>query len=241
MKSSTLIIQSCSARQRQGWMGKCMDTVQQWAKTNKFQYRFIGDELFEQVPTWYREKIGRKIPIATDYARLRLLQQALDEGFKEVVWFDADVLIFDQSLELDFKGSCAFGQEVWIQEHEGRMSARRNVHNAVCVFRQGCVVLPFLLYAVESIIRRVSPDHIAPQIVGPKLLTALHSICGFALLPQVGALSPDVVSDICEGSGPALNLMRQKSEIKPKAVNICASLTGPESAERVIETLLQTG
>lgn len=236
--TGTLVIQSCSKRQRQSWMAQCLDSVKHWAAAQVYDYRFVGDEIFDVVPAWYRDKVGKKLPIATDYARLVLLQQALAEGYKQVIWFDADVVIFDQTLQLDFKGSCAFGQEVWIQEHEGRMSARRNVHNAVCVFRKDCVVLPFLIYSVESVIRRVSPDHIAPQIVGPKLLTALHSICGFALLPEVGALSPDVVSDICAGKGPALNLLRQKSLIKPKAVNLCASLVTAESAAVVIDTLM---
>lgn len=238
MKKTTLVIQSCSARQQQGWIGQCLRTARQWAQDRHFEYRFVGDEIFKLVPNWYREKVGKKLPIVTDYARLLLLQQALADGYEQVIWLDADVLVFDQSLELDFEGTCAFGQEVWIQEHEGRLAARRNVHNAVCVFRRNCVVLPFLIYSVASIIRRVSADHIAPQIVGPKLLSALHSICDFALLPQVGALSPEVISDICEGGGAALNLLRQKSVIKPKAVNICASLTGPESAELVINTLM---
>jgi hypothetical protein len=222
-------------------MGQCLASVEQWTKGRGYDYRFIGDEIFKLVPSWYRDKVGKKKPVATDYARLLLLQQALESGYEQAIWLDADLLVFEQDLVFDFNGSCAFGLEVWVQEHEGRMSARRNVHNAVCVFRKGCVVLPFLIYTVASIIRRVHPDHIAPQMVGPKLLTALHSICGFPLLPQVGALSPDVVGDICKGRGPALDLLRRKSEIKPKALNLCASLIDAESAQCVITTLLDTG
>src|SRR5690606_5614353 len=117
-----------------------------------------------------------------------------------------DLLIFDPALTLVFEGSCAFGQEVWIQQPALRLEARRNVHNAVCVFRQACPVLPFLLHTVESLIRRVDPDRIAPQMVGPRLLNALHPLADFALLPQVGALSPEVVTDLVAGQGPALDL-----------------------------------
>jgi len=237
-RSQTLVIQSCSPSQQQSWMAQCLDSVERWSKASYFDYRFIGDEIFEQVPKWYLEKVGKKKPVATDYARLKLLLRALAEGYEQVIWFDADVLIFDQSLRINFKGSCAFGQEVWVQEHEGRMSARRNVHNAVCVFRQECVVLPFLIHAVESVMQRVDPAYISPQMVGPKLLTALHSICSFDLLPEVGALSPDVVADICVGKGPALDLLRRKSEVKPKAVNLCASLIQPDAADLVIQALL---
>src|SRR5690606_1161591 len=234
---TTCVIQSCSPSQREGWMGQCVESVQHWAEGKGYRHYLLGDEIFKLVPDWHREKVGRKLPIVTDLARLLLIQRALEKEYEEAIWLDADVLVFDPSLSLEIKGSCAFGQEVWVQEHEGRYAARRNVHNAVCVFRRGCVVLPFLIQTVESIMRRIHPDHIAPQIVGPKLLTALHSICAFDLLPEVGALSPDVCRDIAAGGGPALDLLRRKSETKPKAVNLCASLADAELAARVIETL----
>lgn len=237
VSSSTLVIQSCSEAQLDGWMGQCVASVQGWADARGFDYHFVGDEIFRLVPDWYLAKVGHRRPVATDLARLKLLQMALQEGYQEAIWLDADVLVFDRGLQLGFDGSCAFGQEVWVQEHEGRMAARRNVHNAVAVFRQGCVVLPFLIHTVESLIRRVHAEHIAPQMVGPKLLGALHSICDFALLPQVGALSPAVVQDICAGRGAALDLLRRKSEVKPQAVNLCASLIDDEAAEQVIATL----
>lgn len=235
--ASRCVIQSCSPRQREGWIGLCVESVQDWAEAKGYRYHLLGDEMFRLVPDWYREKVGRKLPIVADLARLLLIQRALEKEYEEAIWLDADVLVFDPTLSLEIKGSCAFGLEIWVQEHEGRYAARRNVHNAACVFRRGCVVLPFLIQTVQSIIRRVHPDHIAPQIVGPKLLTALHSICAFELLPEVGALSPDVCRDIAVGGGPALDLLRRKSETKPKAVNLCASLADAELAHSVIETL----
>jgi hypothetical protein len=234
---SVLVVQSCSPAQQQGWIGTCLESVQQWAASRGFAYRFVGDEIFRLVPDWYRDKTGSKKPVATDYARLVLLQQALDEGYDEVIWLDADVLVFDRAMAFKFEGSCAFGQEIWVQPVDDTFAARRNVHNAVCVFRQGCPVLPFLVHTVASIIHRIDPAHIAPQVVGPKLLTALYSICGFALLPQVGALSPAVVADMCDGTGPALNLLRRKSTVKPQAVNLCASLIKPDQAATVIAIL----
>src|SRR5690606_32346185 len=177
------------------------------------------------------------LPVATDYGRLVLIQEALREGFNEVMWFDADVLVFDTTLRVRFEGTCAFGQEVWVQASNDGFTAHRNVHNAFMAFRQNCVVLPFLMQTMESLIRRVDPAHIAPQLVGPKLLTALHSLCDFQLVPEVGALSPAVVNDIVVGKGQALDTLRRKSEIKPKAVNLCASLIDPAAADRVIDVL----
>lgn len=237
----TLIIQSSSDTQRQGWIGSCIASVESWAAGQGYHYRFVGDEIFDLVPRWYRDKVDRRFAIATDYARLVLLQRALDEGYQQALWFDADVLIFDASLRLDFSGTCAFGQEVWVQQHEGRLQARRNVHNAVCGFRQQCPVLPFLAHTTLSLISRVDRDRIAPQMVGPKLLNALHSLCDFALLPGAGALSPAVVHDLCAGGGPALALLRQQSAVTVKAVNVCASLADDTEAAQAVSTLLARG
>ncbi|MCZ6710486.1 MAG: hypothetical protein O7B25_08995, partial [Gammaproteobacteria bacterium] len=56
-----------------------------------------------------------------------------------------------------------------------------------------CVVLPFLIHATLRIIHQVDPAHLAPQLVGPKLLSALHNIVGFDLIDRVGAFSPLVI------------------------------------------------
>ena len=236
---STLIIQSGSETQRLSWMAPCLASVEEWSANQGHEYLFIGDEIFETVPHWYLAKVANKLPVATDYGRLVLMRDALKAGYDEVVWFDADLLIFDQSLQLLFDGTCAFGQEVWIQQPGIRLEARRNVHNAVCVFRQNCPILPFLLHTVESLIRRVDADRIAPQMVGPRLLNALHPLADFALLPQVGALSPAVVTDLAAGSGPALDLLRRESRVPLQAANVSASVNQPDLAAAAVAALLK--
>lgn len=222
-------------------MGSCVTSVRQWADSQGYNYAFLGDEIFDLVPQWYRDKVGSKLPVATDYARLLLCQQAFAAGYEQAIWFDADLLVLDPNLHITFDGTCAFGQEVWVQEREGKLEVRRNIHNAVCVFRSGCPVLPFLIHTVESLMRRVDPVHIAPQMVGPKLLQALHPLADFALLPQISALSPAVVADLIAGGGPALTLFQQRSTVTPQAVNVCASLIAPEQARAVIESLQKGG
>ena len=222
-------------------METCLTTVEQWSAEQGHEYLFIGDEIFETVPQWYLAKIGNKLPVATDFGRLVLMRDALKAGYDEVIWFDADLLIFDQSMTLAFEGTCAFGQEVWIQQPATRLEARRNVHNAVCVFRQGCPILPFLLHTVESLIRRVDADRIAPQMVGPRLLNALHPLADFPLLPQVGALSPEVIADVIVGEGPALDLLRKESRVPLQAANISASVNGGEAAKAAVAALLRRG
>ena len=233
----TLVLQSCSRRQHDTWIRDCLRSVARWANEKGYTYRYLDDELFTVVPPWYMEKVGTRLPVAADYARLVFLQRALEEGFDEVIWLDADVLVFDQALAFEFTGSCAFGHEVWIQQRGGKLEARTNVHNAVCVFRRGCVILPFLLHTITVLMKKVDPLYLAPQFAGPKLLNALHPLCDFALLPQVGALSPPVIADICKGGGAALQLLIQKSKQAPFAVNLCASLADPGEAAQVIRVL----
>jgi hypothetical protein len=214
-----------------------MSSVRAWSEASGFDYRFFGDEIFDSVPDWYLAKSGRG-PIATDLARLLLIQAALDkQEYDQAIWCDADVFVIDKSMGLACEGTCAFGQETWIQEVGGLLKARRNVHNAVCLFRRGCVVLPFVAETVASIIKRVDACHIAPQMVGPKLLSALHSLYAFDLLPQVGAISPLVAADLVAGGGEALNLLKQKSTVTLQAVNLCASLVDDSNAQKVIDNL----
>jgi hypothetical protein len=237
----TLVIQSCSEQQRQGWQQTCLRSVAGWAQQQGYDYRFVGDEIFAKVPAWYLAKVGNKLPVATDYGRLVLLQAALAEGYEQVCWLDADVLVLSPEWTLSFTGSCAFGLEHWVQPHKQQLTVKKNLHNAALVFRQGCAVLPFLLRCVASLMQRVDPQHIAPQFVGPKLLQALHPFADFAVLPAVGALSPLVIDDVCNGGGPALRLFCQHAQPLPQAVNLCASLLSASQAQRVIEQLQSVG
>ena len=74
----TLVLQSCSSHQRDSWIKDCLGSVASWAKAKSYTYRFIDDELFTVVPDWYMRKVGNKLPIAADYARLVFMQKALD-------------------------------------------------------------------------------------------------------------------------------------------------------------------
>jgi len=213
-----------------------MASVREWAVLRGYDYRFVGDEIFDRVPDWYLAKIGDRKPIATDFARLVLCEEALDQGYDQVVWLDADVLVFDDGLSLDVKGDCAFGQECWVQRGaNGKWSVRHNLHNALSVFAAGGATLPFLRQTVSSIIQRADPQYIAPQMVGPKLLSALGSIAGFTGLPAVGALSPAVI-DVLVGLEPEQALQRLKDAAKGRAyaMNLCSSLISEENANALI-------
>jgi hypothetical protein len=238
---SSLLIQSASIAQQASWQAACLETVQDWCRQEGIAYRLLGDEIFSLVPQEILEKIGNKLPIATDYARLCLLESALEEGFDRVIWLDADTLIWQKDFELDSLQPQAFGQEFWLQEDSGKMQIKSNVHNAVLVFQSDSVVLPFLRELVLRLLYRVSDNYLAPQFAGPKLLSALHSLYQFELLPHVGALSPLISSELAVGQwhGKAMaHYQKVKGELPP-ALNLCASLIDPQSAPNVIKTLLK--
>lgn len=235
----TLIVQSHRPSVLEGWIGRCVQTVRDWADARGYDYRWLGDELFDHVPDWVRQKVADKLPVASDLARLRVLQQGLDrEGYQRVCWIDADVYLFaPELLVLDIDATCGFGREVWIEQRDDKLHVRRNVHNAICVFYQGCPVLPFLGFAVERILERIDGERIAPQVVGPKLLTSLHNTVGFTLYETVGAFSPVVNRDIAAGGGAALDLLLTSSPEPLAGANLCGSLAPGQDLDAVCDRL----
>ncbi len=225
----TVVYQSFRSEQVPQWVSHCMESVWAWAKEQGFDYRFIGDEIFDLAPGWYREKARKRIPVMTDLGRLLLARQFLEEGYERTVWLDADLLVFDaEGLEIDVADEFAFGREVWVQKDgKGRLKAYRNVHNALCVFTAGNSFLDFYIHACLSIIRRMEGEMV-PQIVGPKLLTSLHNTVGFQLVEEVGMISPLVLSDLVKGGGEALDILRQEQPTL-KAANLSASLSEKET------------
>ena len=79
-----LVIQS-AAEQAPAWQKRCMGSVQKWATSRGYAYRFLGDELFEQVPDWYMEKVRGRMPIAADLGRLQWIERLLSQGYSWVL------------------------------------------------------------------------------------------------------------------------------------------------------------
>lgn len=246
MGSDTLVLQSHNWRVLRGWIGRCVDSVRSWAEGNGYDYRFLGDEIFDVLPTAYREKLLGRAPIQADLARLLLIQIALNEGgYQRAMWLDADTLVFNSngfSIDIGAETS-AFGREIWVApDKKGKLKAWRNVHNAICVFHKGDTVLPFLIATVERIIGRAEPEKIAPQMVGPKLLSALDSLYGFKLVDRVGAFSPEVIADLASGGGAALEKLHAETRRlrldPPVAANLCASLAKSDENDPVMDAAI---
>ena len=226
--TATLVIQSHRDPLPFGWLQSCIDTVAAWAKANRFQYRFIGDEIFDLVEPKLLAKAGAQTVIASDLARLMILQQALDEGFERVVWCDADFLVFRPD---DFElppSDFAFGREIWVQaDDRGNLRAYPKLHNAFMMFRRGNACLDFYADTATRLLR-LNQGGVPPQFIGPKLLTALHNIVCFPVMERAGMLSPLVMRDILADGGMALDLLRQKSPTALAGANLSSSLTERE-------------
>jgi hypothetical protein len=202
--------------------------VRAWCATQGYAYAFAGDDLFARLPDWYAEKVGERKPIAADLARLLWIEEQLrQERARTVVWLDADVLVMaPHQLEVDLSTSCAFGYEYWLQPNAAKPGYRvhKNVHNAYCAFRQNCPILPFLIEAVQRMVRRVDRHAMAPQFVGPKLLTHLHNTVGFEIDARFGSISPALADALLADDKPTLDLVLQAQPQPMLAANLCASL-----------------
>jgi len=217
-----------------------MDSVAAWAKLNHYQYRFIGDEIFDRVEPELMAKADTQIVIASDLARLQAMQQGLDEGFDCVVWCDADFLIFNpQDLVLP-AADFAFGREIWVQANDkGNLRAYSKLHNALMMFRRSNTCLDFYADTAARLLR-LNQGSMPPQFIGPKLLTALHNIASFPVIERAGMFSPLVMRDILAGGGAALDLLLRRSAELPAGANLSSSLTEREAfTETDMEFLIQ--
>ena len=199
------VLQSFRQDDVPAWIVDCLRSVRTWAEYHDLDYRFAGDELFDRVPDWYLSKVGNKLPVASDLARLEWMRAELSIGACDIaVWLDADTYVFrPEKLSLTVTGDCSFGREYWVQhDKRGRLKTYRNVHNAYCAFRKGSTTLPFLIDTILRLVRRVDPRHISPQFVGPKLLTSLHNTVGFEIDERFGAISPLLAAQIISGDEP---------------------------------------
>lgn len=221
--SDTLIIQSHRSPLPFNWIQSCLDSVKSWSKSNGYDYRFINDDLFNSVPLHLIEKTKHQRVIATDLARLMVLQQMLKEGYNTVIWMDADFYIFDSPGFKLPETPYAVGREVWIQpDQNGRLKTWKKVHNAFLMFRQNNCLLDFYIDTASQLLEK-NAGVMPPQFIGPKLLTALHNICQFPVMETAGMLSPAVINDLIKGNGKALKLFNQHSDEPISAANLCSS------------------
>jgi hypothetical protein len=249
----TIVIQS-HAPDPPEWLRACLESVAGWAADAGFAHEVAGDDFLARVPADLRARAHGRTQVVADLARLDWIAELLDAGWDRVIWLDADVLVFapdrlTAALELAPSGYL-FGREVWVQpDARGRPKPRRNLHNALLAFTPGNPVLAFYRHAAERVLARHAGAPV-PQLIGPKLLTALDNMIGLEASWAVGMASPLVVRDLAAGGGPALACLQAAAPEPPAALNLCASLSGRESdgvtlddpeMARAVRSLSRTG
>ncbi len=224
--SDVVLFQSAGPH-RPLWIDACMETVQHWALKQGWHYRFVGDELFDTLEATTRQKLQGRNPIQADIGRLDLMHNCLSSNDAPdcVIWVDADTLCLDPTWTPNLLADACFGEECWVQQKpDGTWRRYLGPHNAFMCFTSASPVLPFLRFAARSIINRIDGSHIAPQVIGPKLLKALHNVVGFTLLPEAGALSPALRNELLNAPGAATHCYLGGQRPPLALVNLCQSL-----------------
>jgi len=223
----TIVIQSHAAAVPDTVV-RATESVRAWAEAHGFDYAFRGDDIFDLIALACVEAAGVRTQMAADIARLAWIARQLDGGWARVVWLDADVFVFRPDLlDIDVPEGYAFGREHWVQpDKAGKLKVFNNVHNAILVFTpKGRATLDFYAQQAERLLLGAGPD-VPPQLVGPKLLTALHNVVRFPLLDSVGMASPRVLIDLAKDGGVAWDMLDAAHKGKLAALNLSTSLLG---------------
>lgn len=221
------------------WVSRCMKSVEQWAVGWGYEYVTLADDLFDWVTPARQQKLIGRTPILADLARLRWIESVLSQRDGLVVWIDADSLCLDPSWQLSNSEHTFFGEECWVQKNaEGRWRTYLSPHNAFMGFTAASPVLTFLAYLSESLIDRADPAHIAPQMIGPKLLKTLNSLADFTLVPEAGALSPALLAEWIGEPGDAMACYERANRPPLAMVNLCSSLVDSQGYRQQVMSLL---
>ena len=241
--SDTLVVQSHRDPLPYAWLQPCLSSVRDWATSNRFDYQFLGDELFGLLDETIIRRTQKQIVIATDLARLLHVQKALEQGYQCVIWLAADFLVFNPTEFKLLDASYALGREVWVQlNNKRRLQAYVRVHNAFLMFRQGSPFLAFYLDTAQRLLMQ-NTGSMPPQFIGPKLLSALHNICQCPVQETAAMLSPLIIKGILNDEPAALDLLCRRSLQTPAAANLCISSVSRgdisnQEMQLVIERLL---
>jgi fructose-specific component phosphotransferase system IIB-like protein len=248
-RMQTIVYQSHSPDKLKPWMELTVASVKEWAQMAGYDYRFIGNELFEAVPQPLRAKYSSQPVVLSDLARLRLLQAAISQGYERAIWMDADMLVFaPEALHIPAERHLV-GREVWVQRQHEALKTYKKVHNAFMAFTADDSFLPFYADCAEDFLDRAEAP-VVPQFIGPKFLTAQHNLIELNVLESAGMLSPLCLADVLKGGGAALELMKGAHKGKLAAVNMSASYEGREADgvcnreqdyEQAVQILLKGG
>lgn len=231
----TIIFQSFRKTEPADWIRICLDSVRRWTTINAFDYAFLGDEIFDILPGWYRDRVQRNMLLMSDLARVLVARRFLSQGYDRAIWIDADILVFDPaSFRIDITRDVAFCREVWHAVRDGEpILWKGRVNNAVSVFCRKSSFIDFYIDSSMKIVR--TRRQISSQEIGTPFLTMLNRIVPLHLLTNVGMFSPHFMQIAYQSEG--LDSLRQYEldfGAPISAVNLCNSLRGRRDGEGLL-------
>jgi len=224
-----VVFQSYRTSNRPEFIQRCLDSVASWASSENLEYRFYGDELFDRVPDWIKDRCGHHVLPMSDFARLVVARELLNEGFDRVLWMDADVVVFDpESMAIPWEEQVAFTREVWIGvDAQKRPTIHFNIANAATLFGPDQRTIEFLLERHERFARQAR--RMDKLDFGTRPLTAFSKEAAWPEITSVGMASGAVLHDITTGGGAFASALARGSGHPLGGLNLCGSLEGMSS------------
>jgi hypothetical protein len=195
----TLVVQSFRRTEVPDWIQRCLDSVRQWTRLRGFDYTFYGDEFYDLCGPDYLARVGGNPRSITNLARLEITRIKLAEGYDAVIWFDADVFVFDvDRMIVRTDAGYAFSHEAWVTKGtDGRAClAYTSLHNAAFIFTRRQTDLELFIQIIRHIVmtRTIGSNY----QVGVRLISGLAYSMDIPVITCVGMFSPDVIDAIAD-------------------------------------------
>ncbi len=203
------------------WIERCLDSVRRWTRSRGFDYAFFGDEFYDLCGPDYLARVGGNPRSITNLARLEITRIKLAEGYDRVIWFDADVFVFDADrFEMQTDASYAFSREAWVTKApDGRAQlAYISLHNAAFIFTRHQTDLELLIHIIRHIV--MTRDIGSNYQVGVRLISGLEYPLGIPAITSVGMFSPDVIDAIADDRPSFIRAFARFHGHKMQAANL---------------------
>jgi hypothetical protein len=232
----TLVVQSFRRTDVPDWIERCLDSVRRWTQSRGFDYAFYGDEFYDLCGSDYLARVGGNPRSITNLARLEITRIKLAEGYDQVIWFDADVFVFDPDrLVVRTDAGYAFSREAWVTKGaDGRAHlAYTSLHNAAFIFTRRQTDLELFIRIIRHIVltRSISSNY----QVGVRLISGLAYSLDIPVITCVGMFSPDVIDAIADGRRRFMRAVALFHGHKMQAANL-----GWSQAEHFTEARMMT-
>lgn len=234
----TLVVQSFRRTDVPDWIERCLDSVRRWTKACGFDYAFYGDEFYDLCGPEYLARVGGNPRSITNLARLEITRIKLAEGYDQVIWFDADVFVFDPDrLVMRTDAGYAFSHEAWVTKGaDGRAHlAYTSLHNAAFIFTRRQSDLELFIQIIRHIVmtRTIGSNY----QVGVRLISGLAYSLEIPAITCVGMFSPDVTDAIADDRRAFMRAFARFHGHKMQAANLGWSLAAHFTEARMMTAM----